>query len=45
MASVLVIAGVDQTARIRWASMTAKLNTLDVTLVDPADAPRASATR
>jgi hypothetical protein len=39
VASVLVIAGVDQTARIRWASMTAKLNTLDVTLVDPATLP------
>jgi len=40
MPSFLVIAGVDQTARIRWASMTAKLNTLDVTLVDPATLPQ-----
>ncbi len=39
MATTLTIAGVDQTARVRWGSMTCKLNTLDATLVDPATLP------
>src|SRR4051794_20911619 len=39
MASTLTVAAVDQTAKIAWASMACKLNTLDVTLVDPATMP------